>query len=172
MKIEQSKSPRIKNIPYQKQMQFIKPNWAMTLGFIGFVAFLYLSTRGNLDWIYASFGSFAFALLAMGYEARQKRKNWVRINATCLDSEFYRDKSYDSDGIGITWVIQLLCEVEYDGKTYKVTPSFWRTFFTKWGAKKFLESKIKNGKCELYVNPDNPLETEIVGNDIKDFLLH
>jgi hypothetical protein len=113
-----------------------------------------------------------FGLLSLAYDARKRRRNWKRIKAKRLDKEIYKEKTIDADGHGITWHFQLLCEFELDGKTYKVTPAYWRTFFTKRGAKNFLESKIKNGMCELYVNPDNPLETEFVGNDIKDFLLH
>lgn len=168
----ETKPPRIKNIPFQKQMQFIKPNWAVLVGVIGFLAFMLLATRGNLNWLYASVGSFIFALLSLAYKARKRRKNWKRITAKCLDNEFFKQKIFGADGTGVSWQIQMLCEFEYNGKNYKVTPSFWRYFLTKWGAKKFLESKIINGKCELHVNPDNPLETEVVGNDIKDFLLH
>ncbi|MGD8781079.1 MAG: hypothetical protein PVH88_19195 [Ignavibacteria bacterium] len=50
---KEKESPRIKNIPYQKQMSFIKPNWGVLVGVIGFLVFLYLAVRGNLNWLYA-----------------------------------------------------------------------------------------------------------------------
>ena len=62
-----------------------------------------------------------------------------------------------------------------------VTPSYWlnvgsSTILQERARRKAEELMAKlvgaDGDCELFINPDNPLETEIVGHDLKDRLLH
>lgn len=105
-------------------------------------------------------------------KGRSVRHSWKRIQARCIDREIRQEHADDPDG-GKVWRFQLLCEFEMEGRTFRVTPSFWRSFATRGGVTRFLDRRISpEGGCELYVNPDNPLETEFVGKDLKDFLLH
>jgi hypothetical protein len=107
--------------------------------------------------------------IALFFRGRTIRRNWIRVRAKRIAQEIYEDD--DSDGK--SWYFQLLCEFEIDGRAYRVTPGFWRSFATKAGVSSFLSKRITpDGICELHVNPGNPLETEFAGNDIKDFLLH
>ena len=114
-------------------------------------------------------GGLSLALFSLFFKARRVRRNWVRIPARVLEREIIKEE----DSEGKTWAFRLLCEFDLNGRTYRVTPGFWRTFATRWGINRFLDNRISDGGlCELFVNPESPDQTELVGRDVKDFLLH
>lgn len=128
----------------------------------------------TMGWLGVMAAGLIVALVSLLYSGRRTRRNWQRVQARVLDKEIYEDFSYTGDDEpGKTWFFTLLCEFELGGQTYRVTPSFWRSFGTKSGVGRFLEKVVnRNGLCELWVNPQNPLETEVVGRDVKDVMLH
>jgi hypothetical protein len=71
------------------------------------------------------------------------------------------------------WAFRLLCEFDLGGKRYTVTPCCWSTFVSESSVNAFLENIVSPAeKCQIWVNPKNPLQAELIANDIKDFLLH
>jgi len=115
-------------------------------------------------------GGWVFALASLWWSGRTQRKTWVKIKAKCLDKEWQRVFS----GEGYSWTFRLLCKFYFNGKEYQVTPApYWTTFISENSLKQFLERKITvDHYCDLYINPKNPLQAEVVGRDVKDFLLH
>lgn len=76
-------------------------------------------------------------------------------------------------GVQMCWAFRLVCEFELDGRRFTVTPDYWSTFISEGSVQNFLGKVVSpDGKCQLWVNPKNPLQTELIANDIKDFLLH
>ncbi|TVM36437.1 DNA translocase FtsK 4TM domain-containing protein [Oceanidesulfovibrio marinus] len=129
----------------------------------------------TMAWVAVMAAGLVVALISLWYGGRRTRRSWKRIQARVLDKEIYKDISYADGGedTARTWCFQLLCEFELNGETYQVTPGFWRTFGTESGVKRFLARAIdNNGRCALWVNPQNPLQAELVGRDVKDVLLH
>ena len=172
---------RIKFIPFtQKKLNFVEPNWGAIAGAVIFVGGIVLAfyfkpppfSKRPEGWIVVSAAGLLFGFLSLLLKGRKVRRNWIRVQAKCLDREIRKMHTLDADS-GKAWFFQLLCEFELDGRAYQVTPSFWRSFATKMGITNFLARNISpEGICELYVNPDNPLQTEFVGRDLKDILLH
>ncbi len=128
----------------------------------------------TMGWVAVMASGLVVMFVSLWYGGRRARRNWQRVQARVLNKEIYEDVGY-ADGAepGKTWFFTLLCEFDLNGETYRVTPSFWRSFATKSGVERFLEKVVnRNGLCELWVNPQNPLETELLGRDVKDALLH
>ena len=74
---------------------------------------------------------------------------------------------------GHDWAFRLMCEFVHEGKDYRVTPLFWRTFGSEKAVQEFLGKQIgKDNGCLLYMNSRNPLQTELAAGDIADKLLH
>ena len=117
-------------------------------------------------------GSYAGKHFFSGSNCSQKLE---KVLAQCTDEEW---KSIlgavgPKGGVRMTWAFQLLCEFEMDGKRYRVAPGYWSTFISEDRLPKFLDKAISpDGRCQLWVNPENHLKAELVANDIKDFLLH
>jgi hypothetical protein len=72
------------------------------------------------------------------------------------------------------WCWRIVCEYEYQGKRINVTPVVnWRPFLSEREANNFIERHISyDGACRLHINPANPLQTELVGQGIKEVLLY
>lgn len=120
------------------------------------------------------FGLF-IGFVSVIFRGRIVRKSWKRVSARCIDKECKRVPGIPGlrGGARRTWTFLLICEFEMDGKRYTVTPGYWSTFISEARVEKFLDRVISsNGKCQLWVNPKNPLQTELISNDIKDLLLH
>jgi hypothetical protein len=171
---------RIQYIPFERTLKPMKPNWGALVGALIFIGGILLMGRTGLErsfhcqgfWIYISFGGLLFALYSLLVGGRRVRRNWKRVKARCLDQEIFIEYSDDGDA-GKSWSFILLCEFEFNGYTYRVTPDFWTTFITKGSVSRFLSKRVySEGFCDIFINPDNPLQTEIVGRDIKDLLLH
>ncbi|MFW5733543.1 MAG: hypothetical protein ACOCWR_00625 [Oceanidesulfovibrio sp.] len=128
----------------------------------------------TMSWVVVMATGLVVMFVSLWHGGRRVRRDWRRVQARVLDKEIYEDIGYaDGADSGTTWFFTLLCEFELNGETYRVTPSFWRSFGTQSGVRRFLEKVVnRNGLCELWVNPKNPLEAELVGRDVKDALLH
>ena len=171
---------RLKYIPHESRRGFIKPNPGALIGALIFIGAIVLPDYvgwGNLFgsrmvWIWIAVGGLLFGMFSLAYQARKNRRNWIRIRARCLDHEVFQDSSNDGD-TGRVWDFIMLCEYELKGELYRVTPAYWCSFPTQGSVLRFIGKKLSpEGTCEIYVNPDNPLQAEIVGHDIKDVLLH
>lgn len=125
--------------------------------------------------------SIAGASICLGWYAvmrRASRRTWVRVKSRCLDSE-YRCLRVNTvanpggSGGGYTWGFRILCEYEWKGAIYRVTPQTWRTFFFEAGVRHYLRRVINSdGECFLHVNPKNLLEVEVSTGSILDKLLY
>ena len=172
---------RIQYIPYEKTHKLIKPNPGTLVGVLLFWGGIfvppniklpgYFRHRPELVIIAVCLSGLLVIAISLICAGRKTRRHWRRVRARCLDREIWKE---DGDGpdSGKTWNFQTLCEFELDGEAYRVTPGYWSTFATRAGIQRFLNKNIQEGMCELHVNPDNPLQTEFVGHDIKDLLLH
>ena len=108
----------------------------------------------------------AFGLLLVN---RGVRRDWLRIEATCLDRDYKRVATGD----GNTWQFRWLCKFKLDGKEYTVTPYYYSTMATEKGVLSLFAKAISSQQtCSLWVNPRNPLETELSVGGLPDFLLH
>ena len=169
---------RIQLIPFDdpSRPMMIKTNPFALIGALVFVVCLVLGiVTKNKNYAYAALGGFAFALLAMLFAARGKRRAWKKIAAQCVDREIREAHTpmSNNDPGGPVWVFRLLCKFSYAGMVYTVTPEFWRSFATEHGIKEFLNKEIRSdGGCFLYVNPQNPLETELAAGNVAEKLLH
>ena len=105
---------------------------------------------------------------------RGKYRDWLRIEAACLDREHRRIYSNDGgDSGGYTWAFRLLCRFNFLGKDYTVTPSYGRTYISENGVLRLYAKAITTRQtCFLWVNPKNPLATELSTGGLVDFLLH
>ena len=116
------------------------------------------------------------ALFGIWFKARRKRKDWELTDARCVDRELKKIWLTDTrTGAGFWgWFWRIICEYEYSGKAVRVTPTvYWSNFTSEPAAMKFLEERISpDGNCKLHINPKNPLQTELVGQGIKDKLVY
>ena len=172
---------RIKWIPHEASNQTlaVKGNPVTALGALGFVAgiALVLSTE-NRQWTALIVGGLIVMFGSLLYSARKKRADWVKLPARCIDREM--GKGIGRGGKPV-WSFRILCEFEYDGREYRVTPTHWlnvsyQTFAEDKG-RSVVERELArvvgvDGMCWLYINPENPLQAEIASDDIKDKLLH
>jgi hypothetical protein len=159
---------RIASIPHDDptKTKIIKTNPIALLGMVVFLAGIvaFFNVRGAIPIALVIVG-----LVIMGggvwlAKARQQR-NWITVTAKCLDHEVQKRLAVSpgSDaGSHPTWEFRLLCELEHKGRTVQVTPTYWRSFATEDAAEEFLAAKIDaNGKLQLRVNPDNPLQVAL-----------
>jgi hypothetical protein len=156
--------------PYAK----MKTNWSALLGALFFVAGIFAGLKIGALFLLSIFG-LLLALFSLLSRARSIRKNWKKIEVQCTDKEWKKvlGAAGPKSGVRMTWTFQLLCVFELDGKQYTVTPDYWSTFISERRLQKFLDQVIAaDGKCQLWVNPKNPLQAELSANDIRDFLLH
>lgn len=111
-------------------------------------------------------------LFSLWKSARHDRRHWPKVRARCLDWEYWKGDTRDGES-GKTWYLQLLCEFEFGGTPYRVTPAHWTTYATRKGVQRFLNKIISPEQtCDLWINPKNPLQAELISRDVKDLLLH
>jgi hypothetical protein len=165
---------RIKHIPFRDPYAKMETNWGALLGALLFIVGIFAGLKAKTLFL-ISFLGIVLGLVSILFKGRILRKNWIKVLAQCTDKEW---KSVlgalgRNGGVRKTWTFQLLCEFELDGKRYTVTPGYWSTFISESQLQKFLDKVISpDRKCQLWVNPKNPFQAELIANDIKDFLLH
>jgi hypothetical protein len=81
-------------------------------------------------------------------------------------------KAFWSDnGPRYGWLWRVICEVDYGGKHYVVSPTVnwsafgqWNTaFWSEEKAQLFISQRISpSGECKLRLNPNDPLEAELL----------
>jgi len=112
----------------------------------------------------AAFGS----IFINAARAKAKRAVWPVVSARCTDRELQR-KIYNNGDDGWSW--RVVCEINFAGKNYRVTPKVhWSDagqadapFWSEEKARQFIAQTITpDGDCKLRVNPDNPLEAELI----------
>lgn len=82
-------------------------------------------SKFNHTWI--GIGVIVFGLLVLFVSrivaAYQKQKEWIKVEATCIDREVAAGRDYSGDGNGtVYWEYRLLCVFNFNGKQYRVTP--------------------------------------------------
>lgn len=108
---------------------------------------------------FGAFGGLAIILLGKIYAVRQQQQAWVQVRAKCVDREI-REVRQRTLGNEI-WDYRLLCEFDYGGKQYAVTPeTAWvMALNSEQAARQYLEERIDaDGNCTLWINPENPLQ--------------
>lgn len=152
----------------------MKTNWGALLGALFFIGGIFGGLKAGALFSISIFG-LVLALVSILYQGRIVRRNWKKVVAQCTDKEWKKVLGAPGQrgGIRIAWTFQLLCEFELNEERHIVTPGYWSTFISESRLRKFLDKVIApDGKCQLWVNPKNPLQAELIANDIRDFLLH
>jgi len=178
--LAEAKGWRIAMIPYDDPTKAMKhdTNWPSLLFMVIFMAstilFVVADTLSRDIALMGIGGGLLGMFISVFIKMRLKYKHWVKVPAQCLDRELQVGRGSK----GYAWSWRWLCEYQLAGSTYRVTPTYWLS----WGpgndrAKRRAISfgkKISDdtGNMELWINPENPLQAEVVGHDIKDVLLH
>ncbi len=165
---------RIKSIPFRDEYAMMKTNWGALLGALLFLVGIFAGFKVKALFL-ISIAGLVLALFSILFRGRIVRRHWKKVSSQCIDREIKQVLSTPGirGGARKTWAFQLLCEFDLSGKHYTVTPGYWTTFISERRIQAFLDRVISlDGKCQLWVNPDNPLQSELIGNDIKDLLLH
>ena len=165
---------RIKTISFHNDYAMMETNWGALLGALLFLVGIFAGFKVKALFL-ISIAGLVLALVSILFRGRIVRRHWKKLSAQCIDREIKHvlGKPGLRGGAGKTWAFQLLCEFEISGEQYTVTPGYWTTFISERQLQTFLDKVISlDGKCQLWVNPDNPLQAELAGNDIKDLLLH
>lgn len=165
---------RIKSIPFTDQRSMMETNgWALFGAFLfigGILAGLLIKALFAM-----AMAGLVIGLVGILFRARITRRSWKKVQAIVIDKECKKVLGAPGQrgGARTCWAFRLLCEFEMDGKRFTVTPDYWSTFLSESGVQGFLERVVSaDGKCQLWVNPGNPLQAELVATDIKSFLLH
>lgn len=164
----------IKPVHFRDPYAMMETNWGAVFGALLFIGGIFAGLKDGVLFSISIFG-LLFALFSTLRKGRIIRRNWIKVSAQCTDKEWKRvlGRMGQNGGVRMMWSFQLLCEYELNGKRYTVTPGYWSTFISEDRLKKFLGKVIyPYGKCQLWINPENPLQAELFANDIRDFLLH
>lgn len=167
--MKQAKFQRFKEDPGNTSVETNYPGLLGAIIFVAGIALMFLTE--NFYFILLSVSGLLFAMLAVWLKARRKRSAWRKVKANCLDREIRRVRTPQG---GYTWIFRLRCEFDFEGRHYEIAPEpYWTTFISEKSLLKFLDEIIAaDGSCWLYVNPAEPEQTELVGNGVKDWLLH
>ena len=119
------------------------PEWCNTLIIVSFISVIVCTILSNIMTCY----------------------NFVAVKAICIDKEIKDYKSYGhKTGSHTHFTFRTLCEFEFEGNTYKVTPENQKMFTlnSENQVQKYLKKYINGkGECILMVNPNNPLQAII-----------
>lgn len=174
---------RIQMIPYDdvSKPMLINSRGILTvvslIGALGFMCGLAIATYGNREHIISGLivavSSWVVALCAYWLKVRMVKLDWDFAPARCVDREVKKVRAPNVGG-GWTWMWRIVCEYEYLGIPYRVTPeTYWRSFASEKAALKFLDERISpSGECTLRVDPKNPLRTELMNQETKDKQLY
>lgn len=149
-------------------------NWAGYLAVVSIIGFpigcgmaIYSKEHGQNPFpgIYIAIASWAVCLIALAIKNKLKKKDWIFIEAKCLDREIRKVKAHK----GMTWASRILCEFEHCGVLTQCTPAVhWTTFRSESDAQQFLNSRIDpEGGCTLRVNPRNLKEANLSARKVR-----
>ena len=141
---------------------------------MGMLLFAWNPVKYKRIGLFLAGGSWLVLLGAMWLKVRRERRDWQVVEARCVDREVRRVWEAGGEGGGRVWAWRIVCEYKYQGVEYRVTPVInWKNFRSEKVAVRFLDKKIfPNGHCKIRVNPNNPLQTELFGQGIKDVLFY
>jgi hypothetical protein len=165
---------RIKPIPYRDPYVMMDTHWGAIFGALLFIGGIFAGFQMKAFFAISIVG-LLIGLISILFRGRIIRRNWKKVTANVIDQEYKRVLGPPGlrGGAGKNWAFRLLCEFDLGGKRYTVTPCCWSTFVSESSVNAFLENIVSPAeKCQIWVNPKNPLQAELIANDIKDFLLH
>ncbi len=131
------------------------------LGFFGGIGLAVESAVPVWTAIAIAVGGLATLLASRFVAGRDQYGKFVRVDAVCVDREMREIDDPDPDS-GAFWHARILCEFDYQGRTWRVTPVIpvFVANRKRRGLENFLDKRIgRDGSCVLWINPDNPLET-------------
>lgn len=164
---------RIQEIPWMApgKLEVIAPRSRLSqfLLFYGLLAFFggIIATKASVA---IGFGVAGTGLVCMLLTNLVMAKNtygrFKPVEARCLDREFrhfHHTRRLPKGGIEEhhSWVARLLCEYGPPHAPVQVTPIVPNTiaFTRKEDCERYIEERIREGKCRLWVDPNNPLHT-------------
>lgn len=164
---------RIKHVSWlpEGKLEYYGPNnistWLLVIfGLLCFLGGPVLSSKLSLPvWGVIALMVFGLVLLMLSRYAAGHflYSRFVSVEALCVDKEIREFICPDSAGSlteSTFWVPRILCNFEFRNQSFRVTPIIVKTvaFSSKKGADHFLEKRMDaNGKCRLWIDPDNPL---------------
>jgi hypothetical protein len=181
---------RINPAPEGRPEMFVGSPWPILLAllFLSFVAYILLfplvraaaREGAGLGSVLNSIScTFAGLLLLLGVpllvalahtvsqRVRGRGPRWVEIEARCLDRDIQPVAEYRGRQTQEGWSYRLLCEFNFEGRTYRATPEGyaemrWHMFPSAEAVAEFLERHIgPEGRCRLCINARNPRQCRL-----------
>jgi hypothetical protein len=165
---------RIKRIPYESGETPTKreTDWLALPGLaIGIGGGVLLWRTGNPMFAIAVATGFLWMILASALKNKRRKRHWQYVKACCSDKEIQLvGAGTSSRGTPMhTWDFRLICSFEIDGQAFTVTPLYRSSFSSENALQAFLRKTIDtDGTCLLRINPQNPLEAEFVGRNVRE----
>lgn len=102
---------------------------------------------------------FLMAALGSILHSKIKKKDWVIVEATCIDYETKLGRTAQNAHL---WALRALCEFEIDGKEIRCTPEItWPEKKGEDWKRTFIRDENKSiATCSLRINPSNPRQVE------------
>lgn len=172
---------RIKMIPFDdptKPMR-VETNWIALLFAAVFVVSGVFAVKGATSVAFPGLAiGFLGMLLSVWMKEKAKRADWIKMWVRCIDKEHRLLYVRANKGRGYTWSWRWVCEFDYGGKVYRVTPRHLgitrvrRSPPPEEEAIQFDQKVNPGNQMELWINPNNPLQTEVADDTIANKLLH
>ena len=163
---------RIQEIPHARSEAKGVASMLPAIGALVFIAGFALTILNGGQGAGWAFASLILMFGGLWWHARKRRESWVVVPARCVDRELKQVMSAGGMHKGWVWQWRVVCDYRLEGREYRVTPLVcWTTFRTEAAALKFLAKRISpSGECKLGVNPQSPLEAELLGKGLREFL--
>ncbi|HDR15322.1 MAG TPA: hypothetical protein ENN79_07570 [Desulfobacteraceae bacterium] len=123
---------RIKPIPFSDPCAMMETNWGAIFGALLFIGGIFAGFKVN-ELFTISIAGLLIGLISILLRGRILRRNWKKLLAKVIDQEY---KSVfgppgPRGGSRKVWAFQLLCEFDFEGKHFTVTPGYWSTFVSE-----------------------------------------
>ncbi|SLM28495.1 conserved hypothetical protein [Desulfamplus magnetovallimortis] len=164
---------RIQHIPWQPEGKLEMYNPGSPLAWFAIIAGFFCFFGGPFTFSYQRFPvwvgisimvtGLALLMSSRFIAGRDLYGKFVAVEGKCIDREVQEFEDIDTDGNLIRntfWASRILCEFEYQGVAYQVTPIIVKMVACsrEEEANQFLDERIGDGgRCILWINPDNPL---------------